>query len=69
MPDFSMCHGAGCPVAQHCRRATATPTPLRQSWIEGTPYHEGVCDLYYGPAEFAPKSGATGSSAKRKTKS
>ena len=52
MPDIAMCSGEGCPLKETCYRHTATPTPLRQSWI-APPYADGDCE-YYWPTETKP---------------
>lgn len=36
MPDISLCHkesAIACPISEKCYRATANPSPLRQSYF------------------------------------
>ena len=48
MADITMCEGTGCPLANRCYRATATPNEFRQSYFIGVPIKGSECD------EFCP---------------
>jgi len=48
MADITMCSGEGCPVKQKCKRFTAKPSELWQSWFAAPPIEDGKCEMYWG---------------------
>ena len=52
MSDITKCYGADCPMKESCKRFTAKPSELWQSYFLDPPYHinEGgfLCDMYWG---------------------
>lgn len=47
MPDITMCHGDTCKDRATCYRATATPTPGRQSWFPEPAGSKEECVYYW----------------------
>jgi hypothetical protein len=46
MPDISMCINEDCPMKLTCYRYTATPTPLRQSYMSFK-WDDTGCDHFW----------------------
>lgn len=51
MPDITMCTNKECPLKSVCKRVTATPNPIMQSYDKFTPFRnqdDGTwdCDKY-----------------------